>query len=327
MTSRAERVSPRTMKMLAHIQRLWGRFWFVPVLPAVYALLMLLVGDVRPEHVAVGIICLVVGFWNRTTKRFFIDISPFVVFAIGYDALRYLLAWSITPERVLTCALRELELSLFGLGNGVTPQDYALAHATPALDLLFAVPYAIHAYVAFVYSAFLFFVDRERMRYFLWVFVVANYAAFAIWVLLPAAPPWYIRAHGCIADLSTPPSAAGLLRVDALLGVPYFQSFYARASQVFGAIPSMHCAFPMIGLLTAWPYINYKTRPIHILYVVLMFLASVYLDHHWVIDGILGWMLALLSVLATRAVLRRLGIPFSKRLTSPSVERECGSAA
>ena len=50
-------------------------------------------------------------------------------------------------------------------------------------------------------------------------------------------------------DASSPPSAAALLRVDHLLGISYFQDFYGRGMTTFGAFPSMHCAFPMVGLL------------------------------------------------------------------------------
>jgi membrane-associated phospholipid phosphatase len=96
--------------------------------------------------------------------------------------------------------------------------------------------------------------------------------------------------------MSDLPSAAGLLRVDQLFGIHYYQSLYSRASSVFGAMPSMHCAYPMLGLLTAWRAASWKTRPIHILYAVTMFVGSNYLDHHWLWDGIAGLTLATVSV-------------------------------
>ena len=127
-------------------------------------------------------------------------------------------------------------------------------------------------------------------------FAIANYVSLATWLVLPAAPPWYIRAHGCAIDLSVTPSAAGLLRVDHYLGMHYFEAFYGRAASVFGAMPSMHCAYPMIGLLTAWRAASPRTKPLHVTYTLLMFVASVYLDHHWVFDGLAGWTIAVLSV-------------------------------
>ena len=74
---------------------------------------------------------------------------------------------------------------------------------------------------------------------------------------------------------------------------------------MFGAVPSMHCAYPVLGLLTAWKAASWRTRPIHILYSVVMFLAAVYLDHHWIIDAIAGWLVAIVSVVAAGRLLRR----------------------
>ena len=96
--------------------------------------------------------------------------------------------------------------------------------------------------------------------------------------------------------MSALPSAAGLLRVDQLFGMHYYENLYSRAASVFGAMPSMHCAYPMLGLLTAWRVASWKTRPIHILYAVTMFVGSNYLDHHWLWDGIAGVALACVAV-------------------------------
>ena len=67
----------------------------------------------------------------------------------------------------------------------------------------------------------------------------------------------------------------------------------------------MHCAYPMIGLLAAWHVSGWRTRPIHVLYVIVMACAAVYLDHHWLIDVVAGWMTAGIAVfLSTRIVNR-----------------------
>jgi hypothetical protein len=171
---------------------------------------------------------------------------------------------------------------------------------------LLAVPYFIFGYFVFVYATYLYFVDRPRMRVYLWSFAFANFVAFAVWLVFPVAPPWYVHQYGCAIDIHAAPNAAGLLRVDAYLGIDYFKTFYSKSSYVFGAMPSMHCAFPMIGLLSAWPYVTWKTKPLHLGYVGLMFLASVYLDHHYVVDGIFGFTLAYISVRLTRKALSKL---------------------
>jgi membrane-associated phospholipid phosphatase len=220
--------------------------------------------------------------------------------------VRYARQAVLSSDRVLGCELRSAELSLFAVAPGVTPQDWFARHHNPVLDLICAVPYTIFVYVAFIYAAYLYFKDRPRMRRYLWSFAIANYISFALWLVIPAAPPWYLRANGCTIDLSAAPSAAALLRVDQLFGMQYFETFYSRAASVFGAMPSMHCAYPLIGLLTAWRVASWRTRPVHLIYTGLMFFAAVYLDHHWILDAIAGWAVAVVAVLlATRLTARQ----------------------
>jgi hypothetical protein len=293
---------------LSHVWALWGRLWFVPAIPLFYAVIVWSIGDLRPEHVVFGLLCSAVGYAGPRAKRFLLDVSPYVAVAMGYDLVRYARPVFVTADRVIGCELRDLELVLFGFGGTTTPQDFFTRHHNPFWDLYFAVPYSVFVYVTLGYAIYLYFVDRTRMRHYLWAFAIANYLSFLIWLILPAAPPWYIRAHGCGIDISALPSPAALARVDDYLGVGYFKEFYSRAASVFGAVPSMHCAYPLLGMLTARHAATPRTWPLHVLYVVSMFVASVYLDHHWVIDGILGWIVAFFAVFAARKALLRLGL-------------------
>ena len=285
------------MALLQHPRRLWGPWWLLPGgVPLAYVLMVALVGDFRPEHGLVVLLCLVLAYATPRTKQFFLSASPYLITGIAYDGLRYPRAALVTSSRVMGCGLRSAELRLFGVDANTTLQDWFAVHHTAALDLLCAAPYFAFAYVVLGYAIYLYFVDRPRMHHFLWSYAVANFIAFGFWLFLPAAPPWYLRAHGCLIDMTAAPSAAALLRVDELLGFHYFAQFYSRATSVFGALPSMHCAFPLIGLLTAWKHITWRTRPIHIAYAALMAFSAVYLDHHWVIDVLAGWAVAFVSV-------------------------------
>jgi membrane-associated phospholipid phosphatase len=294
---------------LSHVTRLWGAYWLLPGgIPLAYALVMWSIGDLRAEHVIIPLIAGALAYSSEKTKRFFLDVVPYLAVAFGYDLVRYARAVVLTPDRVWGCGLREFELSVFSVAPGVTFQDYFALHNHPVLDAVFAVPYAIFVYVAIAYAGYLFFVDRQRMRHYLWAFMIANFISFAMWLIVPAAPPWYLRSAGCSIDLGAQPSAAALLRVDAVFGMDYFQRFYSRAASVYGAMPSMHCAYPVLGLLTAWKATTWRTRPIHIAYTLVMFLAAVYLDHHWIVDAIAGWVVALIAVVLARKLLLRLGL-------------------
>ncbi|HLV20708.1 MAG TPA: phosphatase PAP2 family protein [Polyangiaceae bacterium] len=307
------------MSFFRHVQRLWGRWWLLPTIPLLYAIVVFSIGDLRPEHLVFAVLSCAFGFWSARSRSFFIDVSPYLAVGVLYDAVRYARRALLRPEQVWGCELRSLDVALFGPGSGQSMNDWFQAHAHPALDLFFAVPYAIFAYVALAYAAYLYFVDRRRMRHYLWAFALANVISFVMWLTVPAAPPWYIRAHGCGIDLSAVPSAAALTRVDALLGVDYFAAFYSRATSVFGAMPSMHCAYPVLGLLTAWRAATWWTRPLHLAYTAAMFLASMYLDHHWVVDGLAGWTVAAFSVFVAGRVLDRVSAPDKGATAAPDL--------
>ena len=302
--SGSKSASPQQWALGRHVRGLWGRWWLLPAVPLIYGLVLLSVGEVRSEHLVAGVLCVVLGYATQSTSRFLADASPYVLVLMGYDLVRYLRGPFVTPDRVIGCGLRDLELQLFSVAPGVTLQEWLVAQARPSLDLLFAAPYAVFAYLAFGYATYLYFVDRPRMRHYLWSFAIANFVAFACWLALPAAPPWYVHAHGCTIDVGVAPSPAGLLRVDQRLGFGYFTAFYGRAASVFGALPSLHCAYPLIGLLTAWRAAR-LTRLLHVFYVILMFVASMYLDHHWLVDGLAGWVLAVVAVGLAGSLLRR----------------------
>jgi len=267
-----------------------------PLVPLAYVLVIAGIGDLRLEHVVLVLVVVGLSAFGPRARSFLSDIAPYVLVALGYDMVRYARRVFVTAERVHACDLRQLELAAFSVSPGVTLQDWFQIHHHPFWDVVFAVPYTVFAYLALIYSGYLYFVDRPRMRRYLWSFAIANFISFVVWMALPAAPPWYVRAHGCEVSMSALPSAAGLLRVDQLLGIHYYENLYTRAASVFGAMPSMHCAYPMLGLLTAWRSVTWKTRPIHILYALTMFVGSNYLDHHWLWDGIAGITLACVAV-------------------------------
>jgi inositol phosphorylceramide synthase catalytic subunit len=286
-----------------HVYGLWGRYWILPLLPAVYAIVLLGIGDLRWEHVVICLMVAAFAFATRTTRAFFILTLPFLLMAWGDDAIRYLIPVFVTSDRVLGCSMRSADLALFPAGPNQTWPDYFVLHHAPAFDLLAAIPYGIFWMIPLGYACWLFYNDRPRLSFYLWSLLLAQAVVWGMWLAFPAAPPWYIQAHGCSIDASAPPSAAALVRVDRLLGIDYFQSFYSRGMTTFGALPSMHCAFPMVGLLTAWRAASWRTRPLHLLYAGSMIIASVYLDHHWLVDGLLGWLISAAAVLAVGAFL------------------------
>ena len=166
-------------------------------------------------------------------------------------------------------------------------------------------PYATFIFVCIACALWLYVRDYRRMVRFAWCFFALNVAGFITYHLYPAAPPWYFHAHGCVVDLHAHASEGpNLARVDAWLGFPYFARMYGKASAVFGAMPSLHCAYACLVVLEGWATFRKPWRIASALFYLLMCFSAVYLDHHWVLDAIAGSTYCVIVVLAARALTR-----------------------
>ena len=265
--------------------------WIASAPFVLWPLYLLVRGEMRPEHVAfmVGIPSLAF-----TRRRLFTGLLPTGLVAFLYDVMRFAKDVGLRADRVLLCDLRAAEVALFGVtladGTRGTVHD-AIQRRPPVvlLDALCAVPYATYLLSTVAAAVFLYRHDFARLQRFTWTFFLLNLAGFATHHAFPAAPPWYFHARGCVVDVAARPFAGpNLLRVDALLGVDYFRGFYGRSSETFGALPSLHVAYPALLTLESWPYLSRPLRAAAVGYAALMCFAAVYLDHHWVLDVLLG---------------------------------------
>ncbi len=175
------------------------------------------------------------------------------------------------------------------------PVEYFEVNHNVVLDLLGALWYSTHIAVVLGFTLFLWWSQRrsaqnERptgdLARFLWGFLALNLVGFTIQVLFPVAPPWYISEFGNVMPgPGTLGDPAGLARVDALFGGGYFAGIYGQASYVFGAMPSLHVAYPV------WIALNTRSAWGRVLgwsYASAMAFFAVYLTHHYILDVLAG---------------------------------------
>ena len=195
---------------------------------------------------------------------------------------------------------------MFGItsaGVRQTLQDWAQAHASAPLDIFFAIPYGVFIYAVLGFEIFLFVKNYHAALRFTWGFLFLNLLGFLTYHLYPAAPPWYYHQYGCVVDLHAHASpGANLLRVDRMMGIAYFTGFYGRSSDVFGAVPSLHVAYPLLMAIEGWNGRHWVGRVGLVVFYLWMCSAAVYLDHHWVIDIILGSLYTLFVVVLMRKI-------------------------
>lgn len=264
-------------------------------------------GDVRWDLFLTAGLALALAAIPRT-RRFLAGIYPAFLVSIVYDSMRLYEGLGVSPDRVDVCGIRDAELAWFGIPSGgttITLQDWFLTHHWTAVDVIAAIPYGTFLFVIVGYGAYLYFRDFRGLQRFSVAFLLLNVAALATHHLVPTAPPWYFHAHGCAVDLHAAASAGPALeRVDALFGIHYFHAMYAQATEVFGALPSLHVGYPLLIALEGWRHHRWPVRAALFGFFFLMCFSAVYLDHHWVIDVLLGSLYATACYLAAGGVVQ-----------------------
>ncbi|MEM9696067.1 MAG: phosphatase PAP2 family protein [Myxococcota bacterium] len=243
---------------------------------------------IRGEHIVLSILLAVLAIAHRQTLRLLIYAAPLILTGISYDFVRFLTRFR---GEIHVDDIYHWELALFGVGHGETAQVPALwflDHTHRFLDFVCGIAYMTYVYVPILLSVVMYFFARERGRVVGIAFLATNLIGIAIYLLFPAAPPWYVHDYGLgPADLSAVPNAAGTLRFDEIIGVPYFEEYYKRSANVFGAVPSLHTAYPLSSALVTWR-LGWRWRAPLVGFAALVGFSAVYLQHHYILDVIAG---------------------------------------
>lgn len=307
----------------SHMRSLWPRWTLLPPAPWVlWCLYQFSRGVFRWDLIGAFILALTLSYTNQSTKRLLIGIYPACLVGVLYDSMKLFESVGVSKATVHLCDLRAHELAWFGFESGgvrMTPGDWLQQHTHPVLDAICAIPYGTFIFVILGYAVYLYFRDFTGLQRFAWSFLILNVLGFVTYHVYPAAPPWYFHSHGCVVDLATHASEGpGLSRVDAMLGFNYFQGMYGRSSDVFGAVPSLHSAYPLLLVLEGWRHNRWAAWFGMLAFCVTMWFAAVYLDHHWVTDVLLGITYSAVTYTATSLVFRRLK---RRALASPLADR------
>lgn len=232
--------------------------------------------------------------WLDEVGTFVLYALPFVVSGSAYAFLGRLSGWR--PAHVGD--IHALELRLFPVRDGAQVRalsEVIAEHSSVFLDLLCGAAYSLFLAEVFGLAIYLFFRSRKKALELSLGFLAVNLIGWTIWVLFPVAPPWYAALHlaGSPPELHAAPQPAALERVDALLGIHYFQSFYAKSKYVFGALPSLHVAYAVLVAGVTWP-LGGRLRIATLVFAGIIAFAAMYLRHHYLLDVLAGAALGLL---------------------------------
>lgn len=243
-------------------------------------------------------------------RRFFLDWSPFFAFWLVYDRLR--LVQPLLFSRVVVSLPFRIERSLFGwMSDGEVP-----AHAVqtwlatrgglfPSLiEWIAQLIYFSHLFVVPTIAAVIWSMGSSRSEYrqvfvrYVRAFAIVNFSAIVLYLILPVAPPWWLTLHGWSQPTA---SLVATTDVAAAMHGSLIQAMIRNASQWFGAVPSLHGAYPVLVLMLGWPNRSRLAVVLVITYALLMWVATVALNQHYIIDLLAGGLLSVIAgVLCTK---------------------------
>lgn len=243
----------------------------------------------------------------KPTRRIALALTPWIIFACSYDAMRLYPNYMVNNIDVRN--LYEAELRCFGItlnsGETVIPGAFLSQHHQAVADVMAGLFYLCWVPVPLAFALYLYIRRRYRLCIrFSIAFLVVNLIGFCGYYIYPAAPPWYALDYGFTPVLHTPGNMAGLARFDALTGISIFHGLYGQNANVFAAVPSLHAAYMLVA--TVYAVLGRSRRwlvGIFAFICVGIWFTAVYTCHHYIIDVLLGIVTALVGVALTELLL------------------------
>lgn len=287
--------------------------WIIPfaILSVVYWLWFGLYIGITSMEVGFYVLMCFLFFTSTTTRRLLLTFSPMLIYLLGYSSLKVL--HQEGNSYIYNEGLYNLELSLFGFmyeGTCIIPCEYFAKHHTSILDFLTGIFYVTWMPFPIIFALIAFFKGREKLVFHFWIaFLIANMLAFIGYIFFPAAPPWYYFEYGAEIIHNLKNSAAGFARFDALVGIPVYEGMYANGTNTFGAMPSMHAAFPMILTYYAIKYGNKAMILIFAVSLIAIWFGAIYSNHHYILDLIVGISCGIIGILLSEITVNRTFMP------------------
>jgi inositol phosphorylceramide synthase catalytic subunit len=280
----------------------------VLLITAVYLFLEWWLFGLKVEYFAIAGLYNAFIWINPKTRKFILAFSIFIVFGIIYDLLKAYPNYLVNSVDV--ASIYNFEKALFGIivnGQLLTLNEFFATYHNPFLDLLSGLFYINWIPVPLAFGFWLYFKNKQQFLYFSLSFLLVNLIGFCIYYIHPAAPPWYVAKYGFELHFGTLGEAAGLTRFDELLGVKVFSLIYTRNSNVFAALPSLHCAYPVVVLFYALKNNSGIMKLLFALFMVGIWFSAIYSGHHYLTDVILGVVCAVIGLMVFQKILLKSG--------------------
>jgi inositol phosphorylceramide synthase catalytic subunit len=249
----------------------------------------------------------VLFFASGYTRKLVQSFGFILLYWFIFDSVRLFPNYEINPLHISEPYLAEKAWFGITTDSGIlTPNEYWAQHRHILLDVYTAMIYLAWIPVPLAFGLYHFFTNKRHIViHYLFTFLMVTQLGLLFQYLYPAAPPWYVELYGFEPHYNTPGNPGALINVDHYFGISLFSGMYDMNGNVFAAIPSLHCAFPIILLYFA---ATNKLRGWLVLAIILMvstWFSAVYTNHHYTIDVILGIATGALAVSIYHFVVKR----------------------
>ncbi|MBV8390221.1 MAG: inositol phosphorylceramide synthase [Mucilaginibacter sp.] len=278
----------------------------VSIVSFAYLLFSAFLVDFKSDQVVLVVLFNLLFYASAITRKFITGFSIFVVYWIIYDYMKAFPNYEYSAVHIAD--IYNFEKRLFGIhfqGKLLTPNEYLRLNGTTFLDILTGIFYLCWIPVPMGFAVYLFFTRRRQFLLFLLTFVLVNFIGFIGYYTFPAAPPWYVQYYGFTFHQLTMGNTAGLAKFDAYFHVSIFKSIYAKGSNVFAAMPSLHSSYPVIVLYYA---LKNKLGKANIFFGIVMigiWFSAVYLSHHYILDVLAGILCAIIGISLFNVILSK----------------------
>ncbi|MDO8618883.1 MAG: phosphatase PAP2 family protein [Candidatus Daviesbacteria bacterium] len=247
------------------------------------------------------LILLVGSLLIKRTRQFLLDWIPFLFILIAYDFLR---GFSDNlNQRVHIEGLINLEKAIFGdIPTHFLQEKFFQIGNLQWYDFIATIFYFLHFALPLAFGYLLWLHSRAKFRQYVLVLLLMSYAAWVTFLIYPAAPPWYAHDKGYLPEVTKilDQTLAAFPEKIALPTV-YHQ---LNPNQV-AAIPSMHAGYPTLVFLFSLSFFGWRAL-LFVPYVLLVWLSTVYLGEHYVVDLITGAIYAIVFFIIGKFLFKRI---------------------
>lgn len=242
------------------------------------------------------------------------DWIPFVLLVFGYEFLRGIAGRLVVGDVIPAgSGIADMERSdfpsvrlenliafdrslLFGHEPVSTLQDWLYVPGTVHwYDYVAVIVYTMHFILPCLFAYGLWLGRKERFWLFTLAFCLMTYAAFAFFLLYPAAPPWLADAWGVLPNIRWPQGqVTASVGVGGIKTLDTYAIWQNASPHPVAAMPSLHAGFPWLVLLFAVRYFRWRGL-LFMPYNVAVWFSVIYTSNHWVVDILAGMAWATVS--------------------------------